>query len=173
MNPKLEYLEANCYKYTFDDQKILKWVRDRIPPNVKILNLYAGPNVVRFGETRVDSDPKLENLTHRMTDEEFIKLAKKEKWKYDVIIWDPDWNKRKSKEFYEGRQRGRYTRYKDDIVDMLNYNGIIIGVGYEITNFGETRGMFKEITLVVNPHGEIRPFFVSIERRRLSLEEYE
>jgi len=170
---KIEYLEANCYAYTFDEKKVLKWVRTKIPSNAKVLNLYAGKNVVKRGETRVDSSPDIDNLTHRMTDTEFLQLAKKEKLKYDVIIYDPDWNERKAKEYYEGRTRGRYTRYKNDIVDLLEFGGIIIGIGYEITNFGHIRGMEGEITLVINPKGEIRPYFVSIERRFPSLEEFE
>ncbi len=165
---KLEYMKANCFAYTFDDPKILAWVRKRTKGEV--LNLFAGKNIVKTNEYRVDLDATMPKV-RVMSAEKFLVVSKNEI--FDTIIYDPPWNERKSKEFYNGNYIGKFTKMKNDIVTKLKHNGKIISVGYEITNFGEKRGMFLDELLIINPHGEIRPFFISIERRLPSLEEYD
>lgn len=165
---KLEYMKANCYKYTFDDPKIMKWVADRCEGDV--LNLFAGCNIVKSGETRVDIDFSMPKINFHCGAEYYLDTYNSI---FNTIIYDPPWNERKAKELYQGNYIGRFTKMKSKIVEKLSYNGKIISVGYEITNFGEKRGMKLEELLIINPHGEIRPFFISIERRPPSLEEYD
>ena len=165
---KITYMEANCYKYTFDDPKIRAWVTDRCEGDV--LNLFAGQNIVSPREVRVDVDANMPKLHYKMSAEKYLDEMC---WDFDTIIYDPPWNERKAKELYNGNYIGKFTKLKNQIVGNLNYNGKIISAGYEITNFGEKRGLQLEELLIVNPKGEIRPFFVSIERRLPSLEEYE
>ena len=54
---------------------------------------------------------------------------------------------------------------KDSIIKCLNDGGIIIGLGHEISNFGKGRGLTVEDLYIVNPFGEIRPYFISVEKK--------
>lgn len=162
--PELFYIEDGCHKYTFDAKKVKAFVKDNLEGE-KILNLFAGKNIIHYSSVRVDLDPKAPRLTHNIGAEDFLVQAIDKDWKFDTIIYDPPWNERKSKEFYEGRFIGRFTKLKNAIVDILEPNGIVISVGYEITNFGKLRGMQLEKMATVNPSGEIRPYFISIERK--------
>jgi 23S rRNA G2069 N7-methylase RlmK/C1962 C5-methylase RlmI len=96
--------------------------------------------------------------------EDFIQYAIKKEMKFDVIIFDPPWNERKSKEFYGGRYIGKFTKLKNDLHKLLDYGGYIISAGFEIVYFGRKRNFTLEETLVVDSKGEIRPFFISTER---------
>ena len=131
----------------------------------KVLNLFAGKNVVNEGEYRVDLDNSMPLINYRGDATDFLNITIKQNYFYDTIIYDPPWNERKSKEFYNERYIGKFTKLKDYIVKILNVNGIIISVGYEIDNFSRKRGMKLESVFVVNPSGEIRPFFITIERK--------
>ena len=153
-------MRASCHHYTFDDLKIRKLVISKIEG--KLLNLFAGKNRLCISEVRVDNDPDLQDIDYRMDVGEFLS---RNHLKFDTIIYDPPWNERKSKEFYNGRYIGRFTKLKDNIVNTLNHNGKIISIGYEIDNFGSKRGMLLEEVVVINPSGEIRPFFITIERK--------
>jgi hypothetical protein len=86
-------------------------------------------------------------------------------FRFSTIIWDPPWNERKAKEFYKGHKIGIFTKLKDDVVLLLMKGGIIISLGYEITNFGKKRNMQLEKVFMIDPKGEIRPYFISIERQ--------
>ncbi|PWI49538.1 hypothetical protein CEE45_01725 [Candidatus Heimdallarchaeota archaeon B3_Heim] len=169
IKPTLEYVEANCYKWTFDAKKVKRFVMKNC--RGKILNLFAGKNRLSIHETRVDSSNEFSPDYH-MKAEKFIKKAQQKNWKYDTIIYDPPWNERKSKEFYNGHYIGKFTKLKDDIVSLLTNTGIIISAGYTITNFGESRGLELEKILNVNPKGEIRPYFISIEQKQPSLDSF-
>ena len=159
----VDYAEANCYKWTFDAKKVLFYVQENCKGD--ILNLFAGKNRVNTNETRVDSSDKFHPQYH-MCASKFLQIALENNYQYDTIIYDPPWNERKSKEFYNGHYIGKFTKLKNDIVSILNKDGIIISAGYAITNFGETRGMRLVKFLVVNPKGEIMPYFISIEKKR-------
>ena len=160
--PELSYIEDGCYKWTFDAKKVKKFVENNCQG--KVLNLFAGKNRLSVNEVRVDiSDEFFPGFD--IGAEEFIKMAKEEGWKFDTIIYDPPWNERKSKEFYDGNYIGKFTKLKNGIVSLLKQSGIIISLGYEITNFGKSRGMLLIKLLIVNPKGEIRPYFASIEKQ--------
>lgn len=57
---------------------------------------------------------------------------------------------------------------KDDIVNILKTNSIIISVGYQITNFGKKRNTKLEEVFVVDPREEIGIYFIAIERKTVS-----
>lgn len=161
-NPDLFYIEDGCYSWTFEAKKVKKLVEDNCKG--KILNLFAGKTHLDIQETRVDISEEF-NPLHNQSAEDFLYSALLCDWKYDTIIYDPPWNERKSKEFYNGKYIGKFTKLKDDIVKILNRNGIIISIGYEISNFGKKRNMEVKKVYVINPFGEIRPYFVSIEQK--------
>lgn len=160
----ISLIRANCFAYTFGDPKLMKIVKSMVE-GPRILNLFAGKNTVHRLEVRVDSDPEMPNLHFTGTAKKFLNMMKRKLVIFNTIIYDPPWNERKSKEFYGGRHIGKFTRLKDDIVSVLDASGIIISAGYEIDNFGKGRGMKLEEVLVVNPSGEIRPFFITVERK--------
>ena len=87
-----------------------------------------------------------------------------------TFIFDPPWNARKAREKYEGRYIGKFTKLKEDIVKLLNPRGKIISAGYKISYFGKKRGFNLEKVLVVNPGGDINPFFIVVERKETGQE---
>lgn len=162
-NPEMVYIEAGCYSYTFDDKKVKSIVESECSNDV--LNLFAGKNHLNVSEIRVDiSNEFLPKFN--MSAEDFLKKSLKIGWKFKTIIYDPPWNERKSKEFYNGKYIGKFTQLKDDIVKILAEKGRIISIGYEISNFGKKRQMELKKVYAINPFGEIRPYFISIEQKK-------
>lgn len=155
-----KYITDNCYKWTFKAHKVRKIVEKEAKG--RVLNLFAGKIRLNINETRVDISHEFKP-EFCMPAEDFLKLAMERGWRYDTVIYDPPWNERKSKEFYNGEYIGQFTKLKDDIVSLLHKNGKIISVGYEITNFGRKRNMDLKKVFVIDPRGEIRPYFISIE----------
>lgn len=160
-NPTIHYIEDGCFKYTFEAKKVKIIVEKHCVGN--ILNLFAGKTKLNVTEIRVDISNEFEP-DFNMDAKDYIRYAIKENHKYDSIIYDPPWNERKSKEFYNGKYIGKFTKLKDGIVSLLKYNGRIISAGYEISNFGKKRNMEIKKIYTINPFGEIRPYFISIEK---------
>ena len=165
-NPRLHYLEGNLYRYTFREQKVKEVVEEHCKKyDTEVLNLFAGKHKLDgVREYRVDLSDEFSPDFHGDAFDFLGKSIDEEKT-WDVIVYDPPFSDRKSKEFYAGRRVGIYTKMKDSIIQCLSDNGIIIGLGHEITNFGKGRGLVVEDLYVVNPFGEIRPYFISIERK--------
>lgn len=163
-DPNLFYIEGGLYKYTFQEAKVKAVVEEECREfNSEVLNLFAGKHRLDVeDEFRVDLSDEFEP-DHCGDAMGFLKDAGNDKW--DCMVYDPPFNERKSKEFYEGRRVGKYTKMKDSIVQCLNPGGKIVGLGHEISNFGKGRGMEVESLYVVNPFGEIRPYFISVERK--------
>ena len=164
-NPEMFYLEGNLHKYTFQEPKVKAIVEDECVEDTEVLNLFAGKyRLEGVYEFRVDLSDEFSPDYHGDAFDclrESICINRK----WDIIVYDPPFNERKSKEFYEGRRVGKYTKMKDSIVQCLNTGGKIIGLGHEISNFGKGRGCIIERLYVVNPFGEIRPYFISVERK--------
>lgn len=158
--PELRYIEDGLFKYTFDAAKVKLAVEQETTNASCVLNLFAGKNRLRCNEFRVDLSDEFSPDFHG---DAFDFLQDDERL-WDVIVYDPPFNERKAKEFYEGRRVGKYTKMKDVIVSRLKPGGKIIGMGHEISNFGKGRGFTIETLYVVNPFGEIRPYFISVER---------
>lgn len=157
--PEVYYVEDGCFKYTFDAKKVQKIVESNCTG--RVLNLFAGKNRLNVSEVRVDISNDF-NPDFHVSAEDFLRECRQ---KFDTIVYDPPWNERKSKELYNGHYIGKFTKLKDGIVQILTNNGIVISVGYEISNFGRSRGMQLARVYVINPSGEIRPYFVSIEKK--------
>lgn len=157
----LNLINSTCHRYTFKPEKIREYVIDECENDT--LNLFAGQTEFNIGEFRVDSDENMPNLSFQGDASEFLETHEK---LWDTIIYDPPWNARKSKEKYEGRFYGKYQQIKELIDSRLKLNGKVISAGYEISYMGKKRGYHLEKLLIVNPGGEIRPFFISTERKQ-------
>jgi hypothetical protein len=165
VNPNLHYIEGGLYKYTFRVKKVKEAVEEECREFAsEVLNLFAGETALDVEEFRVDLSDEFSPDFHGDAFD-FLKQSMLINRKWDIIVYDPPFNERKSKEFYEGRRVGKYTKMKDSIVECLNVGGKIVGLGHEISNFGKGRGMDIESLYVVNPFGEIRPYFISVERK--------
>ena len=167
-NPNLHYLEGNLYRYTFREEKVKSIVEEHCNKfDTEVLNLFAGKNKLNVSkEFRVDLSAEFDPDYHGDAFDFLHKSINEEK-SWDVIVYDPPFTDRKSKEFFGGRRVGKYTKMKDSIIKCLNDNGVIISLGHEISNFGKGRGLTVEELYVINPFGEIRPYFISIERKPL------
>jgi hypothetical protein len=164
--PNLHYIEGGLYKYTFKESKVKDAVKAECQEfNSEVLNLFAGKYRLDVEEFRCDLSDEFSPDYHGDTFDYLKGSLGVRMW--DVMVYDPPFNERKSKEFYDGRRIGKYTKMKDAIVSCLCVGGKIIGLGHEISNFGKGRGMEIESLYVVNPFGEIRPYFISVERKVL------
>ena len=161
-DPESYYLEDGCYKWTFRAKKVKKVVEKNCKG--KILNLFAGKTKLNVEEVRVDLSNEFKP-DYNMKAIDFLNLASQKNWKYDTIIYDPPWNQRKSKEFYNGNYIGVFTKLKNNIIEILNPKGITISVGYTLSNFGKIRGLQLTKYYDVNPFGEIRPYYIAIETK--------
>jgi hypothetical protein len=162
------YVRDNCYRWTFQAKKVKKIVENNCQTGL-VLNLFAGKTRLNgIVEVRVDKSGEWAP-DYYMSAETYLAMAKKRAITFKTILYDPPWNERKAKEFYGGRYIGKFTRLKNDIVKTLGTNGIIISVGYEVTNFGETRGMELTKVYTIDPRGESRTYFIAVERKRIAL----
>jgi hypothetical protein len=165
VSPNLHYIEGNLFKYTFREAKVKKAVEEECREfDSEVLNLFAGKNKLDVAEFRCDLSGEFAPDYHGDTFD-YLKESAIIGRKWDVMVYDPPFNARKSKEFYGGRRVGVYTKMKDSIVSCLNTGGKIIGLGHEISNFGKGWGMAIESLYTINPFGEIRPYFISVERK--------
>jgi len=162
-NPKIFYIEDQCFRWTFQAKKVRKIVEKHCKEG-QVLNLFAGKTLLNVDDLRVDLSNEY-NPDMNISAEDAINLLNKHNRKFNTIIYDPPWNERKAKEFYNGNYIGKFTKLKDGVVSLLEDKGIIISAGYEITNFGRIRNMKLTKIFVINPYGEIRPYFITIEKK--------
>jgi 16S rRNA G966 N2-methylase RsmD len=139
---------GGCARYTFEVPKIKKQVEKTCKG--KTLNLFAGQIGLKADETRVDMDKNMPADYH-MTAEEFLKMAISKGLKYDTVVLDPPYNVRKSREKYNGRYIGCFTKLKDSIAKIVANNGIVMTFGYNTAGLTQSRG-FKKIAIWVIYH---------------------
>jgi hypothetical protein len=165
VSPNLFYIEGNLYRYTFQEPKVKVAVENECREfSSEALNLFAGETYLDVPEFRIDLSDEFSPDFHGDAFDYLLESVDLNR-KWDVIVYDPPFSERKSKEFYEGRRVGKFTKMKEAIVSSVNVGGKIIGLGHEISNFGKGRGMEIENLYVINPFGEIRPYFISVERK--------
>ena len=138
----ITYIKQPPKRYTFQQPKLKIWVEEHC--RGKVLNLFAGTTRLNVDEYRVDID--------RTVPADFygdaFEFVRNTDLRFDTVILDPPWSIRKSREKYNGRMIGSFTKLKNILPRLLNPNGIIISVGYSSTGMSETRG-FKKIALCV------------------------
>jgi len=116
----------------------------------KVLNLFAGKVKLSATEMRNDID-KCMPADYHMDAMDFIEMAIKHRWQFDTIILDPPYSMRKSREKYQGRCIGSFTRIKNEISKILKKGGRVITFGYSSTGMSASRG-FKKVALCLICH---------------------
>jgi len=146
---KLELINTNLKRYTFESPKIKKWVENN--SNGKCLNLFAGRTKLNINELRNDIDETIVADYH-MDALDFVKYAKEKNMKFDTIILDPPYALRKAMEMYNGNYSSKFKQIADEIIDLCKSHTKIISFGYHSTFLGKIRGygLFK---LCVFAHG--------------------
>jgi len=144
---KLELINTNLRRYTFQSLKIKKWVETN--SNGKVLNLFAGKTKLDLDEIRNDTDENSDADYHKDA-VDFVKNW--EKYMFDTMILDPPYSYRKDMEMYKGNYSSRFKILADIIPTILSKNGKVISFGYHSTFMSKKRG-FELIKLCVFAHG--------------------
>ncbi len=144
---KLEIINTNLRRYTFESPKIRKWVEEN--SNGKVLNLFAGKTPLKLDEIRNDID--IEAPAHFHKDAvDFVREWNGER--FDTIVLDPPYAYRKAMEMYNGNYSSRFKQLADEIPRILKKNGKVISFGYHSTFLGKKRD-FELEKLCVFAHG--------------------
>jgi len=143
---KLELINTNLRRYTFQSPKIRKWVEEN--SSGKCLNLFAGITKLNIDEVRNDIDTEM-IADYHLDAYEFVRKCK---CKFDTIILDPPYAYRKAMEMYNGNYTSKFKLIADEIPRILKRNGRVISFGYHTTFMGKKRG-YKLEKLCVFAHG--------------------
>lgn len=154
----ITYMEQPPKRYTFEQPQLKEWVERHCKG--KVLNLFAGMTRLSVDEFRVDIDKEAIADCH-MDAHEFLDTYKGEK--FDTVILDPPWSLRKSREKYEGRYMGDFTRIKNKVPSVLKDGGRVITVGYSSTGMSKQRGFAKVALCVVCHNGDHDDSFGIVE----------
>ena len=163
-NCNFTIIESKPSKYTFDDLKIMKWVRGWCKG--KVLNLFAGENIVDPDEYRVDLNKDLPNINHLGSADFFVKTTY---LKFDTIILDPPFSERKAREKYDGRYIGNITKLKNELTRILNPGGRVITFGYQGRSMYDKRGYKRLAILMIDHMGDFNSTIGVVEERHPSL----
>ena len=145
----ITYMEQPPKRYTFEQPLLKKWVEEHCTG--RVLNLFAGRVKLDADEFRVDMDKEMPADWYGDA-ETFVNTYKGEK--FDTIVLDPPYSLRKSREKYEGRYIGKFTKIKDNITKILKDGGIVISLGYSSTGMSNLRGFNKTALCVVCHSGD-------------------
>jgi len=155
-----DYIKAPLNRYTFSVKPIREWVETRAEG--RTLNLFAGRTKLALDEIRNDLGP-LARADYQMDALQF--LIKWRGAKFQTVILDPPYSYRKSMEMYGGRVASPFRRVKDEIVDILLDDGIVITFGYHSCVMGTKRGFKVERILLISHGGAIHDTIATIERK--------
>lgn len=144
---KLELINTNLRRYTFQSPKIRAWVEQN--SSGKCLNLFAGMTKLKIDEVRNDIDKNALAEFHKDA-VDFVKEWTGEK--FDTVIIDPPYSYRKSMEMYGGNFSSRFKILADLIPSILKDGGKVISFGYHSTFLSRKRNA-NLIELCVFAHG--------------------
>lgn len=161
MKMEFTYLTQPPKRYTFQQPKLKEWVESQCKG--KVLNLFAGITKLNVNEVRVDIDKNVP-ADYYMKAEDFVDMAIKEGMKFDTIVLDPPYNLRKSREKYDGRYIGSFTKIKNKLPLILAKDGIIIHLGYDTVGMSKSRGFEKIGVCVVCHNGDHNDTLCLVER---------
>lgn len=160
---KLTYFKTPILRYTFDSDKILEWVVDR--SEGKVLNLFAGLNLLPLDEVRNDMNEEMPADFH-FDAVDFLKEWKRNGgYLFDTVVLDPPYSYRKGMRKYEGRTCSNFRIVKDLILDALSPTGKVITFGYHSVSMGKVRGFDAEELLVIGHGGAQHDTLAIVERR--------
>lgn len=145
------YLTQPPKKWTFEQPKLRDWTLQWCYG--RVLNLFAGKTRLGISEYRVDLSPEF-NPDCCMDAYNFVETCRQDGTKYDTIILDPPYNLRKSREKYDGKWIGSFTRIKNILPDIINPNGRVIIFGYDTVGMAKCRGFEKIAICVVCHNGD-------------------
>jgi hypothetical protein len=157
-----EYLNQPPKRYTFEMPKLRVWLESQCKG--KVLNLFAGTTKLAVDEIRNDIDQNVPADYH-MDSYEFVLMAIKNGWKFDTIVLDPPYNMRKSREKYEGRWIGSFTKIKNLIPQLCADNAIVITFGYDTTGMSKSRGFEKIGICLICHNGDHHDTLCVVERK--------
>jgi hypothetical protein len=143
---EFEYMYQPPKKWTFEQPKLRKWVEKNCKG--KVLNLFAGKTKLNVDEFRVDSSDEFEP-DHLGDAMEFLKGTD---MRFDTVILDPPYNLRKSREKYNGKYLGSFTKIKKLLPLILKDGGKIITLGFDSVGMARRLG-FKKIAICLVCHG--------------------
>lgn len=143
---KLELINTNLKRYTFESPKIKKWVEEN--SSGKCLNLFAGKTKLNLDEVRNDIDKDV-LADYHLDAYDFVKQCNDE---FDTIILDPPYAYRKAMEMYKGNYTSKFKLIADEVPRLLKDGGKVISFGYHTTFLGKKRNaeLYK---LCVFAHG--------------------
>lgn len=143
---KLELINTNLKRYTFESPKIKKWVEEN--SSGKCLNLFAGKTKLNLDEIRNDIDESM-LADYHLDALEFVKQCQDN---FDTIILDPPYAYRKAIEMYKGNYTSKFKLIADEVPRLLKDGGKVISFGYHTTFLGKKRNaeLYK---LCVFAHG--------------------
>ena len=160
------YIKTPIHRYTFKSKKIRDWVEKNVEGMV--LNLFAGMTNLQCNEVRNDIDEKM--MAHYHLDAlEFCKTWNHDK--FNTVLLDPPYSYRKSMEKYNGNVASSFNRLKDEIIKIIESDGIVITFGYHSVSMGKSRGFEQEHILLINHGGAIHDTIAVIERNTNELKD--
>jgi len=157
------YLTQPPKKWTFEQPKLRKWVEDWC--RGKVLNLFAGKTHLDVNEFRVDVS---EEFSPDFCSDalEFIKTTN---MKFDTIVLDPPYNLRKSREKYNGKYIGSFTKIKNSLNRVLKKDGRVIILGYDSVGMSKSRGFEKVAICLVCHNGDHNDTIGLVEQKTYSI----
>lgn len=157
------YLTQPPKRYTFEQPRLKEWVEKWCQG--KVLNLFAGKIKLKVDtEVRVDIDPNMP-ADFYMNSYDFVKIAIEKNMRFDTIVLDPPYNLRKSREKYEGRWIGKFTKIKNLLSQILNKNGRTIILGYDTVGMSKSRGFEKIAICVICHNGDHNDTLAVVEQK--------
>lgn len=159
--PKLEIINTNLRRYTFESPKIKKWIESN--SSGKVLNLFAGKTKLDLDEIRNDIDHE---AVADYNEEALDFVLNWRGCKFDTIILDPPYSYRKSMEMYKGNLNSRFKLIADNLDRILKKNGKIISFGYHSTFMGKKRNYYLDRMCIFAHGGAQHCTIAIIEKRR-------
>jgi 23S rRNA G2069 N7-methylase RlmK/C1962 C5-methylase RlmI len=157
---KFTYMYQPPRKWTFEQQKLRKWIEENCEG--KVLNLFAGK--VKLNVDEVRNDLNIENpADYHLEAYEFILMAIKNNWIFDTIILDPPYSLRKSMEKYGGFHISKWTKLKKKIPLLVKQDGVVITLGYNSIGLG--KAFVKEKVCLVCHHNSVNDTICLKERK--------
>lgn len=159
---KMTYLTQPPKKWTFEQPKLKQYIESMCMG--KVLNLFAGKIHLSVVETRIDVSQEF-NPDIRMDAYEYVLLCRENTEIYDTIILDPPYNLRKSREKYNGKYIGSFTKIKNELPEILSPGGLIITLGYDTVGMARCRGFEKIAICVICHNGDHNDTLCVVERK--------
>lgn len=157
------YLTQPPKKWTFEQPKLKTWVESWCKKG-QTLNLFAGKTKLDINETRVDSNPEM-IADYYMDALEYVEKCIEEGVLFDNVILDPPYNLRKSREKYEGKYIGSFTKIKNKLVQIVKKGGNVVTLGYDTVGMSKSRGFEKIAVCVVCHNGDHNDTLILVERK--------